>query len=189
MDSDYKDESPNRVQLILSAKSSGAGKFASKLAELPQEETHQRFTQALSTAAAEVFEMMVGTPLGPSDEGTLPCVADYTAMIGLAGDLCGVLSFRCSLESAACIAGKMLGTDEQTSEECIRDAVGEICNMVAGSFKAQVTDLAQQCMLSVPTVVSGKDYRLYPLADGLRMQVSTTFEGAPIWLALDLHAS
>ena len=57
--------------------------------------------------------MMVGTPLGPSDQAILPRVADYTAMIGLAGDLCGVLSFRCSNSSAALIAGKMLGTDEQ----------------------------------------------------------------------------
>ena len=98
MDSEHKGASPNRVQLIISAKSSGPGGFASKLAGLPREETQQRFTQALDSAAAEVFEMMVGTPLGPSDEATLPRVADYTAMIGLAGDLCGVLSFRCSNE-------------------------------------------------------------------------------------------
>ena len=185
MDSEPTGQSRNRVQLIISAKSSGPAKAVSKLAELP--ETRQRFTQALESAAAEVFEMMVGTPLGPSDQVTLPRVADYSAMIGLAGDLCGILSFRCSLDSAARIAGKMLGTDDQTSEECIRDALGEICNMVAGSFKAQVSDLAAQCMLSVPTVVSGKDYQLYPLADGLRAQVSKTFEGALLWLTLDLH--
>ena len=83
----------------------------------------------------------------------------------------------------------MLGTDESTSEECIRDALGEICNMVAGSFKGQLSDVAAQCMLSVPTVVSGKDYELYPLVDGLRIQVSKTFEGALIWMTLDLHAS
>ena len=122
--------------------------------------------------------MMVGSPLGPSDQATLPRVADYTAMIGLAGDLCGVLSFRCSHASAARIAGKMLGTEESTSAECIRDALGEICNMVAGSFKGQVSDVAAQCMLSVPTVVSGKDYEMYPLADGMRIQVAKTFEGA-----------
>jgi len=110
-------------------------------------------------------------------------------MIGLAGDLCGVLSFRCSMASATRIAGKMLGTDVETSAECIRDALGEICNMVAGSFKAQVSDVAAQCMLSVPTVVSGKDYQLYPLVDGLRIQVSKTFEGALLWMTLDLHSS
>ena len=187
MDSESKGDSRNRVQLIISAKSSGPDGSASKVAGLPREETQQRFTQALDSAAAEVFEMMVGTPLGPSDQVSLPRVADYTAMIGLAGDLCGVLSFRCDNRSAALIAGKMLGTDEHTSEECVRDALGEICNMVAGSFKAQLSDVAERCMLSVPTVVSGKDYQLYPLADGLRIQVSRSFEGALIWMTLDLH--
>jgi len=188
MDAEYKG-GPNRVQLIISAKSSGLRGFVSKVVGLPREETQHRFTQALDSAAAEVFEMMVGTPLGPSDEATLPRVADYTAMIGLAGDLCGVLSFRCSHESAAQVAGKMLGAEEEVSAECIRDALGEICNMVAGSFKAQVSDVAAQCMLSVPTVVSGKDYELYPLVDGLRIQVSKAFEGALVWMTLDLHSS
>jgi len=189
MESELKSESRSRVQLIISAKSSGPGGFVSKLAGVPREETQRRFTHALESGAEEVFGMMVGTPLGPSDEITLPRVADYTAMIGLAGDLCGVLSFRCSLATAGKIAGKMLGTDDQTSEECIRDALGEICNMVAGSFKAQLSDIAGQCMLSVPTVVSGKDYQLYPLVDGLRIQVSKSFEGALIWMTLDLHSS
>lgn len=189
MDAENKIEGTNRVQLIISAKSSGPGKFVSKLAGIPREETQQRFTQALDSAAVEVFELMVGTPLGASDQATLPRVADYTAMIGLAGDLCGVLSFRCGNTSAARIAGKMLGTDENTSEECVRDALGEICNMVAGAFKAQVSDLAAQCMLSVPTVVSGKDYQLYPLVDGLRIQVARSFEGTLIWMTLDLHSS
>ena len=186
MDSERSVASPKRVQLIISAKSSGPA-ATSTLGALPREETQQRFTQALDSAASEVFEMMVGTPLGPSEQATLPRVADYTAMIGLAGDLCGVLSFRSSHTSAAQIAGRMLGTDESASAESIRDALGEICNMVAGSFKAQVSDVAAQCMLSVPTVVSGKDYELYPLVDGLRIQVSKTFEGALIWMTLDLH--
>jgi chemotaxis protein CheX len=187
MDSQAANYSSNRVQLIISAKSTGHGGFLSKLADLPHDETEERLTRALDYAAAEVFEMMVGTPLGPSDEVTMPRVADYTAMIGLAGELCGVLSFRCSIDSASQIAAKMLGTDESTSAECIRDALGEICNMVAGSFKGQLSDVTTQCMLSVPTVVSGKDYELYPLADGMRVQVSRSFEGALVWMTLDLH--
>jgi chemotaxis protein CheX len=189
MDSEHKGVNRNRVQLIISAKSSVAGGDAPKRVGIPREETQERFTQALHKAAEEVFEMMVGTVLGPSEQATLPRVADHTAMIGLAGDLCGVLSFRCSNDSAAHIAGRMLGTDEETSAECIRDALGEVCNMVAGAFKAQVSDLAEQCMLSVPTVVSGKDYELYPLVDGVRIQVSKAFDEALIWMTLDLHSS
>jgi len=180
-------DTSNRVQLIISAKSSVVGGAASKWAELPRDQTRARFTDALDHAAGEVFEMMVGTPLAHSDQATLPRVVDYTAMIGLAGDLCGVLCFRCSIDSAGKIAARMLGMDECTSAESIRDALGEICNMVAGSFKAQLSDIATQCMLSVPTVVSGKDYELFPLADGLRIQVSRSFEEALVWMTLDLH--
>ena len=189
MDTDQQVSSPSRVQLIISAQSSGPRGHANMLAGIPREETQKRFTHALNAAAGEVFEMMVGTPLGPSDEATLPRVADYTAMIGLAGDLCGVLSFRCCNGSAIKIAGRMLGTDEDASAESVRDALGEICTMVAGSFKAQVSDVAAQCMLSVPTVVSGKDYQLYPLVDGLRIQISRSLERALIWMTLDLHNS
>ena len=187
MNSEHENDRSGRVQLILSAQASGPDGLHSEAPKLPREETKRRFTEALQHAADEVFEMMVGTALGSSDQATLPRVADYTAMIGLAGDLCGVLSFRCSNESAGQIAGKMLGTDETTSAECVRDALGEICNMVAGSFKAQVSDVASQCMLSVPTVVSGKDYQLYPLVDGLRIQVARCFEGALVWITTDLH--
>jgi chemotaxis protein CheX len=187
MDSVTQIESRNRVQLIISAKSSGSGGRGSKLPGLPRAETQKRFTRALENAAIEVFEMMVGSPLCSSDQVTLPLVADYTSMIGLAGDICGVLSFRCSNKSAGQIAAKMLGTEERASAECTRDALGEICNMVAGAFKAQVTDIIDQCMLSVPMVVSGKDYQLYPLADGLRIQISKVFEGDLIWITLDLH--
>jgi chemotaxis protein CheX len=177
----------NHVQLIISAKSSGAGAVGAKVAELPREETRERFTHALESGCVEVFEMMVGTTLGPAEEVVLPRVADYTSMIGLAGDLCGVLSFRCSNSSAAVIATKMLGSEEGATAECMRDALGEICNMVAGAFKAHVMDIIEQCFLSVPMVVSGKDYEMHPLADGMRIQVSKSFDGALVWMTLDLH--
>ncbi len=189
MNSQTQAPRPGRVQLILSAKSSGPSEAAIKLASLPRDETQQRFTLALDSAVTEVFEMMVGISLGSCGQVTLPRVADYTAMIGLAGELCGVLSFRCSLETAAGITAKMLETIERPSQETIRDALGEICNMVAGSFKVRVSDLAAQCWLSVPTVVSGSDYQLYPLTDGMRMQVSRTFGGTLLWLTLDLHGN
>ena len=172
-----------------SAQAAASGGLSSKLAERPIGEMQERFTQALDYGANEVFDMMVGVPLGPSTEATQPPAAEYTAMIGLAGDICGVLSFRCSTASAKLIAGKMLGSTDDVADSSVRDALGEICNMVAGSFKGQLSDLAERCMLSVPTVVSGRDYQMYPLVDGLRIQISKTFEGALTWFTVDLHSS
>lgn len=67
MNSENVGAKSNHVQLIISAKSSGAGAVGSKVAELPREETRERFTRALDSGSVEVFEMMVGTSLGPAE--------------------------------------------------------------------------------------------------------------------------
>jgi chemotaxis protein CheX len=41
------------------------------------------------------------------------------------------------------------------------DALGEVCNMIAGSFKHKVNGLSERCALSPPSVVTGKDYRVH----------------------------
>jgi chemotaxis protein CheX len=45
---------------------------------------------------------------------------------------------------------------EQTEE-----ALGEVCNMIAGSFKHKVNGLSERCALSPPSVVTEKDYRVH----------------------------
>jgi len=176
------------VHLILSAKSSGRPDPPSpRMAALSNEKAREELAAALTLGARETFEMMVGPALTMGDFSSVPRVADYTAMIGLAGDLCGVLSFRCTADSARRIASLMLGSDAPPSEDSIRDAMGEICNIVAGSFKTHVMGLADQCWLSVPTVVTGKDYQLHSLTSGQQIQVSLGFEGAVLWVTLDLQ--
>jgi len=70
----------------------------------------------------------------------------------------------------------------------VRDALGEMCNMAAGNFKAKINGMADACMLSIPTVVSGRDYQIHSLAAGERFEVAVTLEGLPIWVVLDLHS-
>ena len=43
-------------------------------------------------------------------------------------------------------------------DQQMRDAIGEVANMIAGSFKNKLTGLAHGCMLSSPTVITGSDY-------------------------------
>jgi chemotaxis protein CheX len=124
----------------------------------------------IESAAREVFEVMVGTGLKrlPAEpERELP---EHTAMVGLAGTLCGVMTVRCSSRTAAVIASKMLGISPEEAANESRDALGEICNMVAGAFKNQVPNLQQDCLLSVPTVISGADYELQSLGQGERIR-------------------
>ena len=144
----------------------------------------------LETATREVFEIMLGAELKPPNETAPPPVADLTAMVGLAGRICGVLSLRCEASSACRMAAMMLGVEAVDTAEFgddARDAIGEICNMVAGNFKAKLAGLVEGCVLSVPTVITGADYQLHTLSDGTRTEISFGFEGSPFWVTLDLH--
>ncbi|MGA2966242.1 MAG: chemotaxis protein CheX [Terriglobales bacterium] len=156
--------------------------------EMHAADEHRRtWIPMLEMATREVFELMVGSELalpGNAEGANL----DVTAMVGLAGQLCGVLSVRCEGMAAALIASKMLGVElHQTSPE-MSDALGEIANMVAGNFKSKISGLAENCLLSPPTVITGHDYSLHPKVDSGELEVRLLFESMPLVISLQVHS-
>lgn len=148
----------------------------------------ERWMPMLQLAAQEVFELMMGCqltcPTGPVAEDSL----DITSMVGLAGKLCGVLSVRCSAGAAARMASRMLGTELGPASPEVWDALGEICNMIAGNFKNKIVNLGDGCALSVPTVIRGADYNLHSLVNE-EIRLVLLFENHPVALRLEVHSS
>lgn len=150
-------------------------------------DSHENWIPLLDMAAREVFELMLGSQL------TLPTTPEdkpmnITAMVGLAGQLCGVLSVRCNGKSAAMMASKMLGLELDKVGPETSDALGEVCNMVAGNFKNKISGLSEGCMLSPPTVITGTDYDLHSIADSPALSVHLLFEGLPVRISLQIHS-
>ncbi len=83
----------------------------------------------LCVSAQEVFEIMLGTKLVRYFDSEPVSVAEFTAMVGIAGALCGVFTIRCSEYAASAIASKMLGTSIEDASQEKWDAMGEVCNM------------------------------------------------------------
>jgi len=140
----------------------------------------------LELAVEEVFEIMVGSRVKPAAQSEIKPQGGFTAMVGLAGALCGVLTVRCDAKTAHQVAKSMLGDTADTEEQVV-DALGEICNMITGNFKNKLTGADNRCMLSVPTVISGGEYSFHSLADGNFMETVLLFEGAPIVVRLQLN--
>lgn len=137
----------------------------------------------IEVAAREVFELMLGCQLtlsAKAEETTL----DVTARVGLTGQLCGVLSVTCEKRAAALMTSRMLGVELEKVGPEVSDALGEVCNMVAGNFKNKIAGLAEGCMLSPPTVVSGRDHRPHSRAGAPVLEVRMLFEGMPFVIAL-----
>ena len=141
----------------------------------------------LDLAVREVFGRMLGCTLEMADP-TIPREAmSVTAMVGLAGQLRGVMALRCSVRSARLMASKMLGTEVSASGPIVWDAVGEICNIVAGNFKNKIDGLGDGCMLSIPSVIVGADYDLHGLSDQDAIHRSWILEGTRLDISLQVH--
>lgn len=141
----------------------------------------------LELAMREVFELMLASPLEPTLVMPVEDELDITAMVGLAGQLCGMITIRCSAKSAARMASRMLGMDPEHAGPELWDAIGEICNMVAGNFKNKISGLGDRCMLSVPSVITGADYNVHSMVKD-NIQTVFMFEGEPVILSLELFA-
>jgi len=145
----------------------------------------------LDCAAPEVFEMMAGTRLTPfvppaaepGAEAVSQEQSGLTAMVGTAGALCSMTTIRCSSDTAIKLATKMAGDETAKDPNIVSDAMGELCNMVAGNFKAKLTSLADHCMLSVPTVTSGDNYVMQAVEPSEVLQVAFNFEASPIYIS------
>jgi chemotaxis protein CheX len=141
----------------------------------------------LQLATEEVFEIMLSSKLDPAGEPRPNVSSEITAMVGLAGQLCGILTLRCSGQTASVMASKMLGVESSEVNQQLWDAIGEICNMVAGNFKNKLTGLSDRCMLSVPTIITGGDYSFHSLADSGALEAVMLFEGQPVLVSLEVH--
>jgi outer membrane protein OmpA-like peptidoglycan-associated protein len=122
----------------------------------------ENWLPVLELAVTEVFEIMLGCPVKPGANSEHKPNGEFTAMVGLAGALCGILTVGCDAKTAGLVAKSMLG-DTAESEEQVADALGEICNMIAGNFEsglAQMKPASQAAFDHIANMLRQRDYRL-----------------------------
>ena len=107
-----------------------------------------------------------------------------TAVVGFGGILSGACVLTCDEGSARQIASRMAGMDFETLDDVVKDAIGEICNMVAGAWKSKVPELAANCGLSVPAVITGRDYNLHMQSPEFKVIQIYGFEEARFQVAV-----
>jgi chemotaxis protein CheX len=140
----------------------------------------------MELATREVFEMMLGCQL-TVPERPVDGFYDTTSIVGLAGKLCGTMTVSCGAKSATLIASKMLAMEAVDGSREVADALGEVCNMVAGNFKNKIPGLGDGCMLSVPIVITGKNYSTHSLGNSAVLDLKLLFEGSPFFIRLQIR--
>jgi len=116
----------------------------------------------LAHALPEVFVKMLSIEpvLGTPYESKSPLSqSELTALIALAGQERGSVSMHTTRDQAAALTATLLGIspDQITDADEIRDAMGEIINMIAGDVKLSLANHSIAVEISLPTVVMGSE--------------------------------
>ena len=114
----------------------------------------------------QVFETMVFMPIKCGEptlkEDGTP-TAGVSGTIGLTGEnLCGSLSlaFPTELTKQVFRSMMMMGADDEVDMKELKDAVGELANMIAGGAKVKLQDDGIDFIIGLPTVVVGESHHL-----------------------------
>jgi chemotaxis protein CheX len=85
---------------------------------------------------------------------------DVTGVIGLIGDVRGSISVTFTEKCILTIVSKMFGEDQKILNDEIKDAVGEISNMISGQARQALEGLGRNLKAAIPMVIMGKDHSI-----------------------------
>lgn len=119
--------------------------------------TFEEIIFTIISATQDTFKSYMNIDLlaGKVEKRVDPVNSDVTGIVGVAGDRVGYIIIATDKASAQFVAKELLMVDE-ADEECIRDAMGELANNIAGVFKTKYHEQYGNVALGLPLVVSGQ---------------------------------
>lgn len=147
-------------------------------------------------SVAKVFDTMMNTKSNlfvAYNNGETPAkshpklkvVADQmmvVGMIGFLGSMKGVIYIYMDEATAVTITGHFLGMEKKEltgNHDTVNDALGELSNMISGTFKNQVCDKGFNCQLTVPSILRANNFTIEPLPGSMhRMYQFEIFDSA-----------
>lgn len=104
-----------------------------------------------------------------------------TGFVILEGEFDGAILVRCPQGLAVRLTDIMFGSEGPPAQSDIRDAIGELANMMAGNIKAV---LPHPSRIGLPVVAFGNDYQLQVLGTVTAARVAYDFDGDVLTVTL-----
>jgi chemotaxis protein CheX len=111
---------------------------------------HVLKTMAFTTAK-------VGRPYLKKDQ---VAKGDVSGIIGLAGDVKGSISVSFKEKCILSIVSNMFGETMTVLNDEVKDAAGEISNMISGQARQKLELIGRNLQASIPIVIMGKDHTI-----------------------------
>jgi len=146
----------------------------------------------ITRAVGNVFKTMLGRPVllaeseaGAGGESQPKMIApQVVGTVGFVGDASGLIYLYLGEAFANHFTGHVLGLSDfemkTAGENVVNDAIGELTNMVAGSFKSALCDAGYPCKLAIPSILRGRNFCIESLSSAQRHTYRFDCGGHPV---------
>jgi chemotaxis protein CheX len=122
----------------------------------------------ITSAVGDVFKTKMGRTVAPLPAET-PETRDagsggpqVVGTVGFIGDVNGLVYLYFDESFATQCTAQILGMNslelQARGEDVVNDAIGELTNMVVGSFKNALCDAGYPCKLTIPSILRGRNF-------------------------------
>jgi chemotaxis protein CheX len=128
-----------------------------------------------------IWSTLFELPLENADPAPLGPESTVTSCVQIEGAWQGAVVLQCPLTLARVLTAAMFESDTTPALVEVRDALGELANMLGGNVKAL---LPEPCSISLPAVAVGADYQLSVVGTSAVASLSFTYDGEPLMVTL-----
>jgi len=130
----------------------------------------------------DVFRSMLDTQVKHCPEAGSPASGTVTASVHFAGEWKGAVLLQCKPAQAFVFTSRLMaGVKPLRIDADVRDALGELANMLGGNLKSV---LPTGVVLSMPSVVDGSDYAVHICGGNASDTVSFASDLGVFWVTL-----
>ena len=145
------------------------------------------FAKKIVETTEEIFNTMIFMEISadvPLEQEKKALGCHISAMIGLTGGFSAMLSIHCPETIGLSIAGAMLGMEIEEIDADVKDALGELTNMLAGGLKERFAVEDIDLQLAIPTAISGKSYTIASSTRGNRVIIPFNIEAGQFFIEI-----
>jgi chemotaxis protein CheX len=148
--------------------------------------TESRWIGQIDGIVAAVFHLMLGRSCGAVDEAAAVQM-DISAKVVFTGAVEGCCLVEFPADAAKKLTDAFLGSHGDWDDAMVDDAVGELCNMIAGGWKSKLGGQDAGCQLSAPTVWRGAGRVEMSGCGGVTVRRVYEFEGSVFLVELGIR--
>ena len=112
---------------------------------------------------------------------------DVSGIVGFTGETNGAVFITFDESCIVKVVSNMFGEQLNEINDDIKDAVGELTNMISGQARKELEEIGKVFQGGIPSVVSGKNHEIKPMTKGPKIAIpfKTEFGSFTIEVALD----